>query len=157
MSAGSSPDRARVLEAYKPALALAADVARGHALYKESCAPCHRIGSEGIDMGPDLRTVSKHPPEKILANILDPNLDIQPGFHAYNCELEDGEQLFGIIASENATSVTLKIAGGISRVLLRSDIFSLESTSMSFMPDGWEASLKQQDVADLIAFLKSTY
>lgn len=157
LSGGSSPDRARVIEAYKAALALPADVARGHAVYKESCSPCHRIGSEGIDMGPDLRTVSKHPPEKILSNILDPNLDIQPGFHAYNCELEDGEQLFGIIASENATSITLKIAGGISRVLLRSDIHSLESTSMSFMPDGWEASLKEQDVADLIAFLKSTY
>jgi putative heme-binding domain-containing protein len=157
LGAGSSPDRAKVIEAYGPVLALTGDVVKGHALYKESCSPCHRIGEEGIDMGPDLRTVSQHPPEKILANILDPNLDIQPGYHAYNCELEDGEQLFGIIASENATSITLKIAGGISRVLLRSDIYSMESTSMSFMPDGWEATLKQQDMADLIAFLKSTY
>ncbi len=157
LGAGSSPDRAKVIEAYGPALALTANVSRGHALYKESCSPCHRIGEEGIDMGPDLRTVSQHPPEKILANILDPNLDIQPGYHAYNCELQDGEQLFGIIASENATSITLKIAGGTSRVLLRSDIYSMESTSLSFMPDGWEATLKQQDLADLIAFLKSTY
>jgi putative membrane-bound dehydrogenase-like protein len=157
LGAGSSPDRAKVIEDYGPALALTADVTKGHALYKESCSPCHRVGEEGIDMGPDLRTVSQHPPEKILANILDPNLDIQPGYHAYNCELNDGEQLFGIIASENATSITLKIAGGISRVLLRSDIYSMESTSMSFMPDGWEATLKQQDLADLIAFLKSTY
>ena len=109
----------------------------------------------GLAIGPDLRTVAAHPKEKLLANILDPNLDIQPGYHAYNCELEDGENLFGLIASENATSITMKLPGAILRTILRSDIYLLESTTLSMMPDGWEATMSPEDVADLIAFLQS--
>lgn len=150
-----NPERAAVIAAYQPALTLTGDPKRGRALYAESCAPCHALGGMGLAIGPDLRTVASHPKEKLLANILDPNLDIQPGYHAYNCELEDGENLFGLIASENATSITMKLPGAKLRTILRSDIYLLESTRISMMPDGWEATMNPQAIADLIAFLKA--
>jgi len=150
-----NPERAAVIAAYQPALTLTGDPKRGRALYAESCAPCHALDGMGLAIGPDLRTVASHPKEKLLANILDPNLDIQPGYHAYNCELEDGENLFGLIASENATSITMKLPGAKLRTILRSDIYLLESTRISMMPDGWEATMNPQAIADLIAFLKA--
>ncbi len=157
LASDANPERAEVIAAYKPALTLAGDVARGQVKYVEACATCHKVGDTGFEIGPDLRTVAQHPKEKILANILDPNIDIQPGYHAYNCELEDGEQLFGLIVSENATSIIMKLPGAKLRKILRSDIFALESTTISMMPDGWEAALNYQDMADLIAFLQSLH
>ena len=106
-------------------------------------------------MGPDLRSVREHPPEKLLASILNPNLDIQPGFHAYNCELKSGEFLFGLLASENAVSIIFKVPDGTTKAILRSDIKSLKSVNLSLMPEGLEAGLSQQDLADLVSFIRS--
>jgi hypothetical protein len=41
------------------------------------------------------------------------------------------------------------------RTILRSEIASLQSQPFSLMPEGLEASINQQDMADLIAFLRS--
>ncbi|MEN3942832.1 PVC-type heme-binding CxxCH protein [Prosthecobacter sp. SYSU 5D2] len=150
-----SPSRTQVVEKYHSALTLPADKKRGHAVYQRACAACHVYGSEGNAIGPDLRTVGAHPAEKILVNILDPNLDIQPGFHAYTCTLNSGEQLFGLIASESASSVNFKMPDGSSRNILRQDITTLRSLGISLMPEGLEATLTPQDLADLIAFLKA--
>jgi putative membrane-bound dehydrogenase-like protein len=150
-----SPSRTQVVEKYRSALTLPADKDRGHAVYQRACAVCHVNGSEGNAIGPDLRTVGAHPAEKILVNILDPNLDIQPGFHAYTCTLNSGEQLFGLIASESASSVNFKMPDGSSRNILRQDITTLRSLGVSLMPEGLEATLTPQDLADLLAFLKT--
>ena len=97
----------------------------------------------------------QHPPEKLLVNILDPNADVQPGFHAFQATLTGGEELYGIIAAETGNSVLLKLADGSVRTLLRSQIESLRGSDLSLMPEGLEAGLTSQDLADLIAFLKT--
>jgi putative heme-binding domain-containing protein len=61
-----------------------------------------------------------------------------------------------MLAVENAVSITLKLPDATTRAILRSDIASLESVNLSLMPEGLEAGLSKQDLADLIAFLKST-
>ena len=102
-----------------------------------------------------MRTVSQHPPEKLLVNIIDPNLEIQPGYHAFNCKLKSGETLFGLLGAESAVSIALKLPDATTRVLLRSDIATLKSVNLSLMPEGLEEGMSKQDLADLIAFLKS--
>ena len=151
----SSPARAKVVESFRPALDLKGDGTKGRAVFLKTCVACHKHGNEGREVGPDLRTVAQHPPEKLLVNILDPNLDIQPGYHAYNCQLKSGEQLFGLLSSENAVSITLKLPDATTRPLLRRDIASLKSVNLSLMPEGLEAGLSRQDLADLIAFLRT--
>jgi putative membrane-bound dehydrogenase-like protein len=147
-------NRAVVVEKHLPALELPADVTRGHAVYQRACASCHQHGEEGLAIGPHLSSVAAHEPEKILANILDPNLDIQPGYHAYIATLRSGEQLFGMLAGESGASLTFKLPDATTRVLRRSDIQEIKSTGVSLMPDGLESILTEQDLADLIAFLR---
>lgn len=147
--------RNALVEKYQPSLALKTDAARGHAVYQRTCAACHMLGKEGRSVGPDLATVAAHPAEKILVNILDPNRDIQPGYHAYTGALASGEQIFGLVAGESASSITFRLPDGSSRSLLRKDVSSLKSLGVSLMPEGLEAALTQQDMADLIAFLKA--
>ena len=96
-----------------------------------------------------------HPPEKLLRSILDPNADIQPGFSSYSCTLNNGQQIFGIITAETANSVTLKIADGALKTVLRNQIESLQSQNISLMPERLEAVLSHQDLADLLSFLRT--
>jgi putative heme-binding domain-containing protein len=81
--------------------------------------------------------VAAHPPEKILTNIVDPSLDVQPGFFAFNAKLRDGSELYGLVTSETGNSVTFKLTDGSTRLVLRSDLAD-----------------SVQEMADLIAWLK---
>jgi len=103
---------------------------------------------------PHLSSVAAHEPEKILANILDPNLDIQPGYHAYFATLKNCQQLFGLLTGEAGASLTFKLPDATTRTLRRDEITDLKSTGLSLMPEGLETTLTPQDLADLIHFLR---
>jgi len=150
----SSPTRTGLVEKYLPALKLPADANRGHLVYQRACAACHQHGTEGHAIGPHLSSVTAHEPEKILANILDPNLDIQPGYHAYFATLKNGQQLFGLLAGEAGASLTFKLPDATTRTLRRDQITDLKSIGLSLMPEGLEATLTPRDLADLIHFLR---
>jgi hypothetical protein len=49
----------------------------------------------------------------------------------------------------------MKLADGTPKVVLRNQIATLRSQNLSLMPDGLEAGLTHQDIADLIAFLRT--
>ncbi len=147
--------RREVLEKFRSALTLAGDSERGRQVFATSgCIACHQLDGAGIPLGPDLRTVVEHTNEKLFNSILDPSAIIEPGFTAYHCTLNNGEQLYGIIATETGSSITFKMAGNVSRSLLRSDIRTFQSTKASLMPEGIELLLTPQSLADLMAYLK---
>ncbi len=151
----SASNRAKVIEEFRPALRLTGNVAHGKEVFGKLCVTCHQRDGVGNQVGPDLQSVIEHPPEKLLVNILDPNADVQPGFNAYNCGLANGEELYGLISAETATSVVFKFADGASRTINRKEINTLRSSNLSLMPEGLEQGLSKQDVADLIAYVKS--
>ena len=63
--------------------------------------------------------------------------------------------LSGVLAAETGTSLTLVAQDGKEHVLLRADVETLASTGLSAMPEGLEKDLKPQDVADLLAYVRS--
>ncbi len=150
-----SSKRQKVLELYQAALTLPAAPDRGLQVYKRACANCHRRGSSGVEVGPNLATVVNHSKEKLLRNILDPNADIQPGYQAYTCLLESGEILSGLLAGETSVSLSIKASGGEVRTVTRSEIEQLKNLNMSFMPEGLETSISVQEMAELLAYLVS--
>ncbi|MEZ5385455.1 MAG: LamG-like jellyroll fold domain-containing protein [Prosthecobacter sp.] len=150
----TSASRAAVVEKFKPALKLQGDATRGKTVFASVCISCHKLDGVGLELGPDLRSVREHDAEKLLNSILDPSAIIEPGFMAYHCTLKNGEQLYGVIATETSASLTLKMAGNLTKSVLRSEIASLKSTGTSLMPEGLEAAMTPQSLADLIAYLK---
>jgi len=87
--------------------------------------------------------------------ILDPNREAQPNFNVYTVVTDQGRIFNGIVAAESAGSITLKRADAKQDVILRSNIDQMISTGLSLMPVGLEKDLKRQDLADVIAFVKS--
>ena len=154
-SASPSAGRGKVVDAYRPALMLKGEPAKGREVYLRICAACHKRGDDGKDIGPDMISIVEHPPEKLLASILDPNADIQPGYSAYTCTLMSGEEFYGLVAAETANSVTMKLADGSQKIVLRNQIATLRSQNLSLMPEGLEAGITQQEMADLIALLRT--
>jgi putative membrane-bound dehydrogenase-like protein len=152
----TSATRAAVVEKFKPALKLQGDAARGKTVFASVCISCHQLDGVGLELGPDLRSVTQHDAEKLLNSILDPSAIIEPGFMAYHCTLKSGEQLYGVIATETSASLTLKMAGNVTKSVLRSEIANLKSVGTSLMPEGLEAAMNPQSMADLITYLKQS-
>jgi putative heme-binding domain-containing protein len=148
--------RQAVVDSFRPALAHKGDPIAGAAVFKKLCASCHRLGKEGVDVGPDLAALSDKSPEALLIAVLDPNRAFETKYTAFSIATVDGRVLNGLVASESATAVTLRRQDGKEDVLLRSQIEEMAASGQSLMPEGVEKDLKPGDLADLIAFLAST-
>jgi putative heme-binding domain-containing protein len=58
-----------------------------------------------------------------------------------------------MLAAESAGSLTLLGLDGEEQVILRSELRTLISSGRSLMPEGLEAAVDAQAMADLVAFL----
>lgn len=151
----TNPDRQKVIEEHRGVLALNGVSANGVAVFARQCSQCHQLNGVGRDIGANLLSVASHPPERLLFSILDPSREVQTAYLAYSCELTDETEVYGMIASETGHSLTFKLADGSQRTVLRSEIKSLRSGKLSIMPDGLEAGMTKQELADLIAYLRN--
>ncbi|MBX3412070.1 MAG: c-type cytochrome [Pirellulales bacterium] len=147
--------RQDVVAMYRPALELSGDVERGRAVFRKTCAACHKLEGAGHEIGPNLATIQNRGSEAILLNVLDPNREVNPQYVNYTLITTDGRSITGMMAAETATSVTLRRAEGAEDTILRSDIDELASTSLSIMPEGLEKEIDAQSMADLLAYLNS--
>ena len=147
-------DRAQLIGTYQKSLSQTGDREAGHAVYKKLCATCHRAGDEGVEVGPNLATVTGRTPEDLVTHILDPNREVAPGAMVYNLETAEGTVLTGIIAEESPAALTLKRGEGVLEVVPRARVASVVSTGLSLMPEGLERDLSVQGMADLIAWIR---
>jgi len=152
----SAPDRKKVIEAYRAALDLKADAARGKAVFKKTCSTCHRLEDVGVEVGPDLLSALRNKSaEQLLTDILDPSREVDPRYINYVVTTKAGRSFTGMIAAETASSITLRRAEKAEDVILRNQIEALEATAKSLMPDGLETQLSKQELADVIAYLRA--
>jgi putative membrane-bound dehydrogenase-like protein len=148
-------DRQKALEDYQSVLAMNADAVRGRQVFAKNCATCHKIGEIGVNVAPDISDSRTKTPAQILGDIIQPNRAIDANYIAWNVLLTDGSSASGVLSAETGTSITLRQPEGKTLVVSRSDIEQLKSTGLSLMPEGLEKNVPQQDMADLIAFIKN--
>ncbi len=148
--------RKHVLETFRPALGMKGDAEAGSVVFKKLCTSCHRLGNQGVDVGPDLASLNDKSPESLLVAILDPNRAFEAKYAAFNVATTDGRVLTGLVVGETANSVTLRRQDGKDEALLRSDIEEMASSGHSLMPEGLEKDLQPRDLADLMVFLAAT-
>ena len=151
----TTPDRAKVIASYGQVGELKGDAARGRTLFQQQCSICHRLRGEGQDLGPDLGMVAGKPLDWLLTAIFDPNAAIEPRYLAQTLKLKSGAEFTGIIVAETANNITLRLPGGSEQPALRGDIASQTALGKSPMPEGLESVLHPQDVADILATLRS--
>jgi putative heme-binding domain-containing protein len=145
--------RAEVVAKFTSALQLEGEAAKGRTIYLERCASCHRLFGQGTPVGPDLESVRTAGRETTLINIVDPNREVQPRFATYEVTTKDDEQIAGILANDAPNGLSLRQASGAEVFVPRAQIKSGRTAGTSLMPEGLEAGLTPQDMADLLAYI----
>jgi putative membrane-bound dehydrogenase-like protein len=153
LGAASGARRDEVVRRFLPALELRGDKQRGKAVFQQRCQSCHRLGSDGFAVGPDLAGARGGGKEKLLTNILDPNREVPPNYLAYSIDTKEGDNYTGLVVNETASGVTVRQPLGIEVVVGRSQIAKMQASRLSLMPEGLEEGLTNQDLADLVDFI----
>ena len=151
-------DRQKVVQRFESALDVEGDPQRGAQIFQKRCAMCHRLTGLGVNVGPDLRSLTDRSPKSLLIALLDPNRAVEAKYVSYSAVTTDGRIFTGILAAESGGGITLIGHEGKRHVLARADLGALTSTNKSLMPDGLEADMsKVQDFADLIAYVRADH
>ena len=106
------------------------------------------------DAGPPLNGIGAHARAELLAHIVDPNREVDPSFWQWNVTTRKDETLVGVIARENAASLTLRSPAGDVEIK-KDDITNRENTRRSLMPEGFEA-LGAEALRDILTFLAAS-
>lgn len=154
LAGSSNQSRAEAIQQFEASLNLSGDPARGRKLFQALCANCHRFHDEGSSVGPNLLGLTDKSGRFLLTAILDPNAAVEGRYTSYAVELRDGRSLSGLIAEETPLSLVLLNAGGARDTVMRSELQEIRASKLSLMPEGLEANLKPQDLADLIAYIQ---
>lgn len=156
LAAASAPaDRSEVLSNYQAALKRSGDPKHGRELFAKNCTQCHKIGDLGVNVAPDISDSRVKLPAQLLTDILDPNRAIDNNYFNYAVVDRDGVVHTGVIATETATSITLRQPENKQVTLRRDAIEQVKSLGVSLMPVGLEKELSVEDMSDLISFIKN--
>ncbi|MEX2512156.1 MAG: PVC-type heme-binding CxxCH protein [Cyclobacteriaceae bacterium] len=147
--------RMLVYEEFLEVLENPSDPALGKGVFDKTCSSCHTYAGEGGEVGPDLTGVNNQPGDALLLHTIVPNYEVLPAYQAITVSTKDGRSISGWISAESENSMTLRTAFGTNESILRSNIVSIHNPGLSLMPDGLEQTMTKEDMANLIAFLKS--
>ncbi|MDG1894301.1 MAG: c-type cytochrome [Fuerstiella sp.] len=129
---------------------------KGKPLFMKNCGKCHRLFEEGGHIGPDLTSFKRDNQERILANVVNPNLEIREGFENHIVLTADGRVVNGFLADQDSQVVVLRGVDGQNNILRRDEIDEMIVSKVSIMPEGALKNLSEQDIRDLFAYLRSS-
>ena len=147
-------DRQKVVAAYQDTLTLRGEAGHGKQIFEDACARCHLPRKQGGRIGPDLSGINMKTKDELLTAILNPSAAIEQRFVNYLITTTDGRMYDGVLANETPGGVTLRGGAEEDVTILRPQIQEIRASSISLMPEDIEKTLKKQDLADVIAYLR---
>jgi putative heme-binding domain-containing protein len=136
------------------------DVRRGQAIFnsqKAACASCHTMGYLGGKVGPDLTSIGQVRTERdLLESVIFPSASFVRSYEPYIILTKSDESYSGVLKKDAADEVLLATGPGAEVRIARADITEMRPGTVSVMPAGMEQQMTKQELADLLAFLKST-
>jgi putative heme-binding domain-containing protein len=135
----------------------AGDVARGKLIVestKADCLRCHRIGSSGSRMGPDLTDVgTRRQQAQIELALVVPNAEVLPVNRTVRVVTANGDKLTGRILNHDTLALLIIDTNGQLRSFQKSTLREWALVD-SPMPS-YRGKLTPQELADLISYLVS--
>jgi putative heme-binding domain-containing protein len=139
---------------------LKGDIVRGKSSAAR-CYSCHEFDGVGVDFGPNLKGWGENRSvEEIATALINPSAGIAHGFDSHVVTLEPNWKdrksfwrINGIILSES-DPLTIKSAGGLIQKVPSHEIHFIQPSRNSLMLSAHQLGMSEQDVADVVAFLK---
>jgi len=130
------------------------DGGAGKEHFVKLCATCHRIGNDGVRLGPELTGAGKNGIRYFLENIIDPDAVVGVDYEMTVVETKAGDVVSGLVANESGTAITIRTPTGES-IIPKTDIVKREKSVKSLMPEGLLDSLSEREQLELLKFLTS--
>ncbi len=135
------------------------DARRGQAVFnsaKAACAACHAIGYQGGRVGPDLTRIGGVRSERdLLEAVVFPSASFVRSYESVRVTTADGRAFNGIVKKDAPDELTLTVSATEEVRIARGDVEEVQPGTVSVMPAGLDQQLTRQELADLIAFLKT--
>ena len=132
---------------------LAPDREAGQPLFYANCAPCHKIGQAGSELGPELTNIhTKYDKGGLLEAIAYPSHAIAFGSEPWLVTTPEGGAVYGILLSDGPV-VTIVDAYSQRYMMEAEQVASKTRLPQSLMPAPQYLQLSEQDVANIAAFL----
>ena len=123
------------------------------------CFKCHRFDGEGGIVGPDLTAAGRRFNKRdLLQSLLEPSAVQSDQYQATKFLLLDGRTITGRVVNLNGDSYTVQTDMMVPNKLTTvkvGDIDEMTPSKVSMMPDGLLDTLSQEEVLDLLAYLRS--
>ncbi|MFD1144134.1 PVC-type heme-binding CxxCH protein [Larkinella insperata] len=138
----------------KTIASLAGNETAGLAVFKTTCATCHRHGEQGKDIGPELTKIhQKFDRNGLLDAILNPSAGLAFGYEPWLVTTKNGQTYYGFLISDGQQALVIKDAAGQKHTVPTAQVASRKQYSTSLMPDPASLGLSEQQLADLVAYL----
>jgi putative heme-binding domain-containing protein len=142
------------------AIARGHDLQRGKRVFSEvGCAQCHRFGSEGGVVGPELTALaSRFDRRTILESIIEPSKVVAEVYRQVTVTLTNGEIHDGRIVDDETNRIVLvtNLVDPDRKLRLnKSQIASIRVSESSSMPAGLLNTLTREEIFDLLAWLEA--
>jgi putative heme-binding domain-containing protein len=135
---------------------LVADGQHGAVLFAKHCAPCHRVGDTGSDIGPELTHIgSKFDQTAALDAIVNPSAGIVFGYEPYLVTTKSGASYYGFLVADGKQAVVIRDLAGRRHTIRTSEIGSRKLQQNSLMPEPSSFGFSEQDLADVSGYLMS--
>jgi putative membrane-bound dehydrogenase-like protein len=133
---------------------LTGDAARGRNTAAR-CVMCHAIGGTGAELGPALDGWGRGKSAEVIATALvRPNAEIAHGYEGTEVRTKDGLTIQGLLIKEG-DPLMMRSMGGITQIIPADRVATRRRMPASLMMSAAQLGLTAQDVADLVAFLRS--
>jgi putative membrane-bound dehydrogenase-like protein len=133
---------------------LTGDAARGKSTATR-CLMCHAIAGTGAELGPALDGWGRGKSADVIATaLIRPSADIAHGYEATELKTKDGMTIQGILIKEG-DPLMMRSMGGVTQIIPADRVASRRRMPQSLMMSAAQLGLSTQDVADIIAFLRS--
>ena len=136
------------------------DQARGAKVYQDAlCAKCHKLGTQGSPVGPDLSQVGRRFGRRdLLISMIYPSHAIDEKYRSVAVTTDAGKVFVGRPASDDGTTLTLVpdlLQPDKPITILKSQIESMTPTLQSPMPAGLLNTFSKEEILDLLSLLES--
>jgi putative heme-binding domain-containing protein len=153
----STADKQKLIDKFKAVYfaggSTPGDAPRGRVVFNRICAQCHMLFDTGGKVGPDLTGSNRTDLDYILQNMVDPNAVIPNEYRTATIELKDDRVITAIIKQQDQNALTVATANE-NLVLPRKDVAAVLQSELSMMPEGLLDTLADQEVRDLIYYLR---
>ena len=133
---------------------LKGDAARGKTTVTR-CLMCHAVGGTGAELGPALDGWGRGKAADVIARaIVTPNAEIALGYEGMELKTKDGLTIQGVLMMQG-DPLMMRSMGGLTQIIPAGRVSGRQRMKASLMMSAAQLGLTAQDVADLVAFLRS--